>query len=181
MSSEITKVDLLDFEGISIKENQLDYNGIKNKEIEDKEYLIRNRFITNSENSNLLDEIKVCLNECKKFYFSVAFVNFSGLQLLLDTFKDLEDKGVKGNILTSTYLNFTEPKALDKIRKFNNIDLKVFVATKELGFHSKAYIFENEDNYKIIIGSSNITQRALKSNIEWNVMVISKKENKFVR
>ncbi|WP_300386586.1 DEAD/DEAH box helicase family protein, partial [Clostridium sp.] len=42
-------------------------------------------------------------------------------------------------------------------------------------------IFENEDNYKIIIGSSNITQRALKSNIEWNVMVISKKENKFVR
>lgn len=181
MSSEITKVDVLDFKDLHVIEEQIDYMGIEAKDIQDKEYIVKNRFITNSPNSNLLDEIKICLNECKKFYFSVAFVNFSGLQLLLDTFKELEDKGVSGNILTSTYLNFTEPRALDRIRKFNNIDLKVFVATKELGFHSKAYIFENEDNYKIIIGSSNITQRALKSNIEWNVMVISKKENKFVK
>ena len=86
----------------------------------------------------------------------------------------------RGSIITSTYLNFTEPKALEKIKNFNNIDLKIFIADKEKGFHTKAYIFENEDNYKIIIGSANITQRALKSNVEWNVMVISKKETDFV-
>lgn len=173
---------------IQVKEGERGYDELsvdilelEHKEIEAKQYVIKNKFITNCESGNLLDELKRCLNECKKFYFSVAFVNFSGLQLLLDTFKELEDKGVEGNILTSTYLNFTEPRALERIRKFNNIDLKVFVATKELGFHSKAYIFENENEYKIIIGSSNITQRALKSNIEWNVMVISKKENKFVK
>ena len=117
----------------------------------------------------------------KVFYFSVAFINFSGLQLLLDSFKELQEKGVKGKIITSTYLNFTEPKALDRVRKFENIDLKVFVTDNERGFHTKAYIFENEDDYKIIIGSSNITQRALKSNVEWNVMVISKKETEFVQ
>lgn len=172
----ITKEDQLDFKEVSANKLELGH-----KDIEVNQYIIKNKFITNSESGNLLDELKRCLSECKKFYFSVAFVNFSGLQLLLDTFKELEDKGITGNILTSTYLNFTEPRALERIKKFSNIDLKVFVATKELGFHSKAYIFENEDEYKIIIGSSNITQRALKSNIEWNVMVISKRENKFVR
>lgn len=153
---------------------------LDSKSIIDEKYIIKNKLIVNSQRDNLLKELKISLNECKSFYFSVAFINFSGLQLLLDSFKDLEDKGVKGKIITSTYLNFTEPKALDKIRNFENIDLKIFIADKEKGFHTKAYIFENEDDYKIIIGSSNITQRALKSNVEWNVMIVSKKETEFV-
>lgn len=144
-------------------------------------YIIKNQLIVNSHRGNLLAELKQSLSECKNFYFSVAFINFSGLQLLLNSFKELEEKGVKGKIITSTYLNFTEPKALDKIKSFENIDLKVFVVDSNKGFHTKAYIFENEDNYKIIIGSSNITQGALKSNVEWNVMIISKKETEFVQ
>ncbi len=148
--------------------------------IEDK-YLIKNRLIVNSQRGNLLGELKESLRECKSFCFSVAFINFSGLQLLLDSFRDLEERGVKGKIITSTYLNFTEPKALEKVKSFENIDLNIFIADSEKGFHTKAYIFENEDNFKIIIGSSNITQRALKSNVEWNVMIISKKDTDFVK
>ena len=148
---------------------------------EQKNYLVNNKLITNHKEKNFLAELKQGLNECERFYMSVAFINYSGLQLLLDTFKELEDKGVKGKILTSTYLNFTEPKALERIKQFNNIDLKIFVATKEIGFHTKAYIFETKEAYKIIIGSSNITQRALKSNIEWNVQVISKKQDVFAK
>lgn len=140
-----------------------------------------NKLITNSEKGNLLNELIKSINECEKFYFSVAFVNFSGIQLLLDTLKNAERKGVQGKIITSTYLNFTDPKALQKVKEFNNIDLKVFVTDKELGFHTKVYIFENRDNYKIIIGSSNITQSALKSNIEWNVEIISKEGAPFVK
>lgn len=164
-----------------IEEQELSITALEPKEIENEKYLITNKLLVNSQNGNLLDELKKCLSECTKFYFSVAFINFSGLQLLLDSFKDLEEKGVQGKILTSTYLNFTEPKALERIKKFSNIDLKVFVADKDFGFHTKAYIFENVEEYKIIIGSSNITQRALKSNIEWNVRVVSKKEDTFVK
>ena len=144
-------------------------------------YLANNKLIINHEERNFLEELKKSLNECQRFYMSVAFINFSGLQLLLDTFKELEDKGVEGKILTSTYLNFTEPKALRRIKEFSNIDLKIFLASKEVGFHTKAYIFEQEDSYKIIIGSSNITQSALKSNIEWNVSTISKKDDTFAK
>ncbi|MBU5486673.1 DEAD/DEAH box helicase [Clostridium sp. MSJ-8] len=154
---------------------------IESKNIIEDSYIIKNKLIVNSKRGNLYKELKESLSECKKFYFSVAFINFSGLQLLLDSFKELEDRGVNGKIITSTYLNFTEPKALKKLREFENIDLKIFVADKEKGFHTKVYIFENEDNYKVIIGSSNITQRALKSNVEWNVMILSKRETEFIQ
>lgn len=165
-------------EAITVDYKEIEESSIKNKGIEEK-YLVDKGLITNSERGNLLNELKKNLSECKRFYFSVAFINFSGLQLLLDSFKELEEKGIKGKIITSTYLNFTEPKALKKIKEFSNLDLKIFIANNKKGFHTKAYIFENQEDYKIIIGSSNITQRALKSNIEWNVKVISKKEDKF--
>ena len=140
-----------------------------------------NELIINSKNTNLLNELKQSLKQCKSFYFSVAFINYSGLQLLLDTLKEVKNKGIKGKIITTTYLNFTEPKALEKIQEFDNIDMKIFIADRAIGFHTKVYIFENEDNYKIIIGSSNITQSALKSNIEWNVKVVSKEDAPFIQ
>lgn len=140
-----------------------------------------NSLITNNQTTNFYNHITKLLQECESFYFNVAFINFSGIQLLLDVFKDLEEKNIKGKILTSTYLNFTQTKALEKIKEFKNIELKIYDSNiSNIGFHSKSYIFEFKDNYKIVIGSSNITSSAFKSNIEWNVKTVSKKDDKFL-
>lgn len=40
---------------------------------------------------------------------------------------------------------------------------------KDNGFHSKGYIFEINNQYEFLIGSTNITRFALLKNIEWNV------------
>ena len=37
------------------------------------------------------------------------------------------------------------------------------------GFHTKGYIFKNNDIYKAIVGSSNLTLNALTVNKEWNI------------
>lgn len=140
---------------------------------------IEPRLLTNNKESSFYQELVSSLQLCNRFYFSVAFINYSGLQLLLDIFRELEDKEVEGKIITSTYLNFTDVKSLKKLTEFNNIDSRVYRADTHKGFHTKAYIFEYDDTYKIIIGSSNITQSALKSNVEWNVRYISKKDGKF--
>ncbi|MGL4762509.1 MAG: DEAD/DEAH box helicase [Sarcina sp.] len=141
---------------------------------------MENELITNNDEKNFLLELKESFRECKSFYFSIAFINFSGLQLILDELKSASDRGVRGSIITSTYLNFTQPVALKRLKEFDNIDLKIFVTDEKMkGFHTKVYIFEYEDFYKIYIGSSNLTQAALKSNEEWNVKVISKKDEKF--
>ncbi|MDQ0246170.1 superfamily II DNA or RNA helicase/HKD family nuclease [Bacillus fengqiuensis] len=142
---------------------------------------IAKKLIVNSTKGNLLNELTKAIDECECFYFSVAFINYSGLQLLLDAFKEAEKKEVAGKIITSTYLNFTEAKSLKKIKDFTNVDLKVFVTDREIGFHTKAYIFEYKDHFKVIIGSSNITQSALKSNIEWNVEVLAKDDTPFIQ
>lgn len=138
------------------------------------------KLIVNSDKGNLLNELISSIHNCNRFYFSVAFINFSGLQLLLDAFKEAEKRGVKGKIITSTYLNFTETKALKRINDFDNILLRIFKTDKDVGFHTKAYIFEYEEFYKVIIGSSNVTQSALKSNIEWNVEMIIKEDKSFI-
>lgn len=41
------------------------------------------------------------------------------------------------------------------------------------GFHSKGYLFEYDNQYEFIVGSSNITRFALLMNIEWNVSLKS--------
>jgi len=127
------------------------------------------RFIYNGGYRNFHQELTANLNNCESFDMSVAFIRYSGLQLLLDTFKNLEDRNVPGRILTSTYLNSTEPKALDRLKRFSNIQTRVFVPSRDRGFHSKGYLFRQGETYTSIIGSANITQAALKSNVEWNV------------
>nr|MBP7227372.1 hypothetical protein [Aliarcobacter sp.] len=81
-----------------------------------------NTLITNNQTSNFYNHITKLLLSSESFILNVAFINYSGLQLLLDSFKLLEQKGIKGKILTSTYLNFTQVKALEKIKEFKNIE-----------------------------------------------------------
>ncbi|WP_298753692.1 DEAD/DEAH box helicase [uncultured Arcobacter sp.] len=139
-----------------------------------------NSLITNGSNSNFYTHLTKLLRECKSYYFSVAFINFSGVQLLLDSLEFCQENGIKGKILTSTYLNFTQPKALEKLLEYENIELKIYDTNHfQKGFHTKAYIFEFEDDYKILLGSSNITASAFKSSVEWNIKTVSKKDDIF--
>jgi len=142
--------------------------------------ILNPQLITNGSTSSMFDEIDNSLKNCKSFIFSVAFINFSGLQLLLKTLGEANKRGIKGKVITSDYLNFTEPKAIRKLTEFENIETKIYLQNVFGGFHTKAYIFEYDEDYQLYIGSSNITSNALLKNIEWNVKIISKKENPFV-
>lgn len=99
------------------------------------------------------------------FWFSVAFITYGGVNSLLGILKELEDKNIKGQILTSDYLSFSEPRALEKLKEFKNIEIKI----DESNFHIKGYMFKGEETNTFIIGSSNLTNRALSTNKEWNI------------
>ncbi len=87
----------------------------------------------------------------------------------------MEEKGVKGKILTGDYLNFTQPKALRRLLKYKNIELKILSNEK---FHAKGYFFRKGDVWSMIIGSSNLTQTALTVNFEWNLKINSLEKGK---
>ena len=110
------------------------------------------------------------LHNCKSFDFSVAFITQGGIACLQETLLHL-DKSVKGRILTSDYLHFTDPYALKKIlENFPNIQLKIYTKNS---FHTKGYIFQHSNYYSMLIGSANLTATALTENQEWNLRVIS--------
>ena len=70
--------------------------------------------------------------------FISAFPGFESLSMIL---KELEQKGVPGKILTTDYLTFSQPKALDRLAQLKNIELKMFRTNSEVGgFHTKGYI-----------------------------------------
>ena len=118
----------------------------------------------------VLTNIESELRACDEFYFSVAFITDSGVASLLNILMELEAKGIKGKIVTSQYQNFTKPGALRRLLGFKNIQLKI--VTDE-DFHAKGYIFRHQDSYSFIIGSSNLTQKALSENKEWNLKLSS--------
>lgn len=134
------------------------------------------QFISNNykEGKKVLSSIEDELLACDQFQISVAFITMGGITPLLQTLKALEKKGVKGEILTTNYLNFSEPRALEKLNRLSNITLKMYdVEASGDGFHTKGYIFRKDEIYRIIIGSSNMTKSALTINREWNTRVVS--------
>ena len=118
------------------------------------------------------------LSSCDAFYFSVAFITNSGIASLINTLKELEEKGVKGRIIASQYQNFTQPEALRRLNALTNIELKIVT---EDNFHAKSYIFRKGTRFTLIIGSSNLTQNALSYNKEWNLKVSSMEDGDLLR
>jgi len=117
------------------------------------------------------------LENCNAFFISVAFVTASGVATIINKLKELEKREIRGKILVSQYLNFTEPEALKRLSQFKNIDLRIATTGNA---HAKVYIFENKEHYNLIVGSSNLTAQALCTNKEWNIKVSALDESGLV-
>lgn len=142
------------------------------------------QFITNDHKRGvkILTHIENQLMHCDEFSISVAFINRSGFVELSETLKELERRGVRGRILTTDYLCFSEPYALDKLATLRNIELKMYhVNDAGVGFHTKGYLFRENGIYRIIIGSSNMTQTALSTNMEWNTQLVSTEQGEMAQ
>ena len=142
-------------------------------------------FISNNHTNGVkvLTSIEDELRRCDSFTFSVAFITLGGITPMLQTFQELERKGIPGRILTTDYNNFTDPKALDKLAGFKNIELRMYQVQsgENIGFHTKGYIFKKDETYTFIIGSANMTDRALAVNKEWNTKLVSTEEGEMYK
>lgn len=96
-------------------------------------------FIYNSKSKNVYSTLVSLLEGCSQFKISVAFITYGGLQILLDTLKELEDNKIKGEVLTSTYLHFTDPKALERLAAFSNVKLKILFLALIMDFIQKVF------------------------------------------
>ncbi|WP_392450243.1 DUF3427 domain-containing protein [Staphylococcus massiliensis] len=135
------------------------------------------KLLINNKKENVLSTIIDELHKCREFTISVAFITESGLASLKSHLYDLNQKGVKGRILTSNYLGFNSPKMFRELLKLDNIDVRL---TDIKGFHAKGYIFDHENYSTLIVGSSNLTSDALKQNYEQNLFLSTHKNGDLI-
>lgn len=106
------------------------------------------------------------LSACQEFFISVAFLTKSGIAVLLNALLDARSRGVSGKMIVSEYLTFTQPEGLKALLQFDNIQVRVATTGN---MHGKGYLFSNDGLDTILIGSSNLTASALKTNNELNI------------
>lgn len=130
------------------------------------------KFIINNPEKNdfLLTTLQSHFRQCQTFTISVAFITQSGLNGIKAQLADLDRKGIRGRIVTSTYLGFNNPEMFASLMALTNVEVRI---SEKKGFHSKGYLFDMGDHQSFIIGSSNLTAEALKHNYEWNVKLTS--------
>lgn len=137
--------------------------------------------VNNPPHSKVFHTISQELQKCSYFEFSVAFITSQGISMILQPLYEAKKRGVKGKIITSDYLGFTDPNALRLlIKNFDNIEIRFSMGKS---FHAKGYFFYHSHNEYVtmIVGSSNLTSKALAVNVEWNVRLISMAQGELLR
>lgn len=123
----------------------------------------------------LLDAMTADLADASRFDLAVAFVTDSGLDQIEPFLFDFFARQGRLRLLTGDYLDVTEPRALrrmlDWTEEYRDLaSVRVFQAGAGHGFHPKAYILHREyAGATAYVGSSNLTQHALRRGIEWNL------------
>jgi superfamily II DNA or RNA helicase len=116
----------------------------------------------------MVDILRQGLSTSNEAAICVSFLRFSGLSLLLKELNTFLEKKGKLQLLTSTYLNITQPEALESLMKLSKIELRLQDGLT--GFHTKFYLFNTQENSAYCwVGSSNLTKGGIATNIEWNL------------
>lgn len=123
-----------------------------------------------------LPRLLAAIRQANQVDLAVAFIRNSGLGLVFPTLVDaVTTRGARLRVLTSDYLDVTEPDALRQLLLLGErgADVRVF-ATEDQSFHLKAYICARRDQGETLwgaafVGSSNLSRTALTDGLEWNL------------
>jgi len=134
--------------------------------------LSENSFLTNSPGEpNLIAQIKSEIESSTSIDVLMAFVFWQGIFPLMDLLKKHIANGGRVRLITTTYRNCTEQRALDELVKIG-AEVKVSYDTSNTRLHAKAWLFNRDHGLSTAyIGSSNLSTQAMVTGVEWNVRI----------
>lgn len=136
------------------------------------------RQLTTGADDPLLPKLIHAINQATIIEIAVSFIQRSGLNLLFEPLKDALLNGVELKLLTSDYLDITDPIALRELMPLveRGADIRIYQNDHKQSFHMKSYIFVKTATQEIsseiidgcaFVGSNNISKSALTNAHEW--------------
>ncbi|MHB1286588.1 MAG: DEAD/DEAH box helicase [Leptospirales bacterium] len=124
---------------------------------------------------SLASELQKEIRSADRIDLLMSFIRWSGLRILLGDLEEMTRRsGTKVRILTTTYMGVTEIGCLDVLSRLPNTEIRVSLDQRHTRLHAKAYLFERKTGFSTAyIGSSNLSNPAMTSGLEWNLKVSS--------